>query len=75
MTLQLQVLNVLGHALGFWHEQARFDRDQRVRIIEKNVRMGSLGNFLKLDRSEMTTLGIPYDYGSALHYGPNVSKH
>ena len=35
-----------GHALGFFHEQSRPDRDNFVEILLKNVRPGKYANFI-----------------------------
>uniref|UniRef100_A0A914W6P3 Metalloendopeptidase n=1 Tax=Plectus sambesii TaxID=2011161 RepID=A0A914W6P3_9BILA len=61
----------IGHALGFWHEHTRYHRDSHVQIVETNIQ-GSLDNFEKRSRSEMVTYGIPYDFGSVMHYGPTA---
>ncbi|XP_033005243.1 astacin-like metalloendopeptidase [Lacerta agilis] len=57
----------INHALGFIHEQARNDRDKYVKIHLEYVTTGEQGNFEKVDSNN---LGLPYDYGSVMHYGP-----
>ncbi|XP_029360019.1 meprin A subunit beta-like isoform X2 [Echeneis naucrates] len=56
------------HALGFWHEQSRYDRDEYVSIVWKNVEKGKEHNFLKHSSNYTTTLGATYDYTSVMHY-------
>jgi hypothetical protein len=56
------------HALGFWHEQSRADRDDYIEVIEDNIPEDKLNNFYKRDLTEMDTLDLPYDYNSVLHY-------
>lgn len=53
------------HALGFYHEQSRADRDKYVNIHWNNIQSGMEGNFRKAD----TDLNAgSYDYYSVMHY-------
>ena len=60
----------LGHALGFWHEQSRPDRDEYVMINRANVNMTDkefVDNFGKKD-AQYTNVYGPYDFDSLMHY-------
>ncbi|VDK49435.1 unnamed protein product [Cylicostephanus goldi] len=57
-----------GHALGFYHEQGRYDRDSYVSIVSNNIQNGYLSQFTKQARSTMEDYGVGYDYGSVMHY-------
>jgi len=63
------VMHELLHALGFWHEQSRTDRDDYVTIHFDNIQAGHEGNFNKYPSTYIDMLGQPYDYGSIMHYG------
>ncbi|XP_041662213.1 low choriolytic enzyme isoform X3 [Cheilinus undulatus] len=54
------------HALGFVHEQSRFDRDNYVTIMWPNIWRDRLRNFEKF---RTDSLDLPYDYSSIMHYG------
>ena len=54
------------HAMGFWHEQSRPDRDSFVTIHEENIKNGEAHNFQK--RTEIDSMGTIYDYESIMHY-------
>ncbi|GMR54961.1 hypothetical protein PMAYCL1PPCAC_25156, partial [Pristionchus mayeri] len=62
----------IAHSLGFWHEQSRPDRDQYIRIRREYVASGMESNFLKSSFEEADSLGLPYDLGSIMHYGPEA---
>ncbi|XP_074604679.1 zinc metalloproteinase nas-7-like [Brevipalpus obovatus] len=62
------VQHELMHALGFYHEQSRYDRDKYIKIIWHNIRRGAVAQFRKATRQEMDTLGEKYDYQSIMHY-------
>ncbi|XP_022804319.1 zinc metalloproteinase nas-14-like [Stylophora pistillata] len=63
------VAHEIGHAIGFFHEQSRPDRDQFVTVLLQNVQPGKENNFRKYPRSTIDSLGTPYDYQSLMHYG------
>uniref|UniRef100_A0A8C1XQK8 Metalloendopeptidase n=1 Tax=Cyprinus carpio TaxID=7962 RepID=A0A8C1XQK8_CYPCA len=56
------------HALGFWHEQSRSDRDDYVTIVWDQIKEGHEHNFNLHNETESSSLGVPYDYGSVMHY-------
>ncbi|XP_033976381.1 meprin A subunit beta-like [Trematomus bernacchii] len=65
------------HALGFYHEQSRYDRDDYVTIVNENIRevclyLGREHNFDKQSNETTTTQGVPYDYWSVMHYGKDA---
>lgn len=59
------------HALGIFHHHNRPDRDQYVRILEKNILKEKRYNFEKKSPNVVETFDIPYDYQSIMHYGSN----
>lgn len=57
------------HALGFFHEHVRPDRDTYVFINVTNIDPNQYSNnFVKKTTSEALTFGLPYEYGSVMHY-------
>nr|XP_054597343.1 meprin A subunit beta-like [Nothobranchius furzeri] len=60
------------HALGFFHEQCRYDRDEYITIVYANILKGHSGNFKNISRAVSSTFGTPYDYWSVLHYGKDA---
>uniref|UniRef100_A0A3B5PTX0 Metalloendopeptidase n=1 Tax=Xiphophorus maculatus TaxID=8083 RepID=A0A3B5PTX0_XIPMA len=60
------------HALGFYHEQSRYDRDNHVQIEYSNIIAGLEHSFRKVGNQDSTTHGRPYDYLSVMHYHKNA---
>uniref|UniRef100_A0A182Y8F8 Metalloendopeptidase n=1 Tax=Anopheles stephensi TaxID=30069 RepID=A0A182Y8F8_ANOST len=62
------------HTLGFLHEQSRPDRDDFIEIFPQNLRPEYQDpqfiaiNFGKYEGPDGTDYGVPYNYGSVMHY-------
>lgn len=63
------VIHELMHAIGFFHEQSRADRDEYVLINEENIKEGQGAKFDKYSLQQISHLGACYDYCSIMHYG------
>nr|CAH0105035.1 unnamed protein product [Daphnia galeata] len=62
------IMHELMHAVGFWHEQSRTDRDDYITIHWRNIIEGMAFNFQKHDQGRIQYLDQPYDTGSIMHY-------
>jgi len=59
----------LGHILGFFHEQQRWDRDQFVTIHYENIKPGRAEeDYDWIPKTKWIVSGLPYDYRSIMHY-------
>ncbi|XP_031550235.1 zinc metalloproteinase nas-14-like [Actinia tenebrosa] len=63
------IMHEMMHAVGFWHEQSRPDRNQFVEILWENIQKGMESQFNKYKHNKVDNLGFTYDYQSIMHYG------
>ncbi|WP_188112314.1 M12 family metallopeptidase [Aquimarina sp. RZ0] len=64
-------LHEIMHALGFWHEHTRSDRDKYININIKNVPSGFIGLLNKLPSNQTTLATKSLDFQSIMIYGSN----
>lgn len=62
------IVHEMAHALGFYHEQSRFDRDDFITIVFQNIPIHRRSNFRKYTDAQVQHFGAPYDYDSMMHY-------
>lgn len=58
----------LGHALGFFHEHERWDRDRFVTIHYENIKPGRQSDYDWIPRTNWLVATPAYDYYSIMHY-------
>ncbi|KAK0400939.1 hypothetical protein QR680_015523 [Steinernema hermaphroditum] len=58
----------IGHSLGMYHGQTRYDRDSYVSIKTSNIQPDKLYNFNKANSSTNNNYGLRYDFRSIMHY-------
>ncbi|XP_059579497.1 meprin A subunit beta [Alligator mississippiensis] len=63
------------HALGFWHEQSRSDRNDYVTIMWDRISTGKEHNFNTYDDKTSNSLNTPYDFTSVMHYSKNAFRN
>jgi len=66
------IVHEMLHAVGLWHEQSRFDRDDYLIVNLHNVVQGMGFNFDLKKQSETSTYGVPYSYDSVMHYAKDA---
>lgn len=59
------MIHEIGHALGYYHEQNRPDRDKYITILYKNVAPTYEKQFDKLSSVVAATADTEYDFGSS----------
>ena len=64
------VVHEIGHAIGFFHEHSRSDRDEYVNIHQQNILPSFEAAFAK--ELGARTFGFGYDYASIMHYAPST---
>ncbi|XP_072255053.1 embryonic protein UVS.2-like [Pyxicephalus adspersus] len=62
---QGSIQHELHHALGFYHEVSRPDRDEHILVKTEFIDPSYLNQFAIFDGN---TLDLPYDYNSVMHY-------
>ncbi|CAJ0595812.1 unnamed protein product [Cylicocyclus nassatus] len=73
MTVKI-VLHELLHAVGLEHEHQRPDRDEHVKLVEKNIDPNETDQYKKLKPQKIATFGLPYDYNSIMHTRKRLSE-
>ncbi|CEF70618.1 Astacin-like metalloendopeptidase [Strongyloides ratti] len=64
-----QIQHEILHTLGFYHEHSRIDRDKYLKIYFQNIIPSRKQSFDIVSKKDSNTFGVPYDYGSVMHYG------
>ncbi|CAH3188184.1 unnamed protein product, partial [Porites lobata] len=62
------IVHEMMHAIGFFYEQSRSDRDEYVKIYWENILPKYKDQFDKYSWRTLDNLGVSYDYQSVMYY-------
>ncbi|KAE9416756.1 hypothetical protein Angca_010289, partial [Angiostrongylus cantonensis] len=65
---EMHSVHEIGHALGLLHTMSRFDRDNYIQVVIRNIKSSFFGEFTKVNPTYAEVYGLTYDYGSIMHY-------
>ncbi|XP_022107494.1 blastula protease 10-like [Acanthaster planci] len=68
------IVHEIGHAVGFFHEHSRPDRDDHIRVHTENIHPRYRYDFRELDWGRVTSMDVPYDTKSIMHYGSHYQS-
>ena len=62
------MVHEIGHAIGYWHEHNRPDRNEHVNVHMSRISSRLRNNFDQLSSYYVNSHGTPYDAISIMHY-------
>lgn len=62
------IMHEFLHALGFYHMQSSYNRDNYIRIKPENIKSDQIHNFYKYSNRHISHFGTSYDLDSIMHY-------
>ncbi|XP_008558455.1 seminal metalloprotease 1 [Microplitis demolitor] len=62
------IVHEILHAVGFYHQQSTYNRDEYIQVKWENIQPGKEHNFNKYDNNTVTDFNTEYDYNSVMHY-------
>lgn len=66
-----KIVHEIMHALGFFHEQNRADRDDYVEVLWENIDESNWPNFQIIEDTFFNLTEFPFDYNSLMMYSSN----
>lgn len=60
----------MGHALGVWHEQSRYDRDSYIKV--NTGFLNDASQYELMTTTNTNNYNVAYDYGSVMHYPAGI---
>lgn len=65
---QRTIIHEFLHALGFYHMQSSYGREEFVRVAWEHIQEGLSHNFNMYSTDRITNFGFDYDIRSIMHY-------